>query len=266
MVITAACLGVEIRELDLLRTRWYEAQTGRFTSFDDFEGSPSDPSHLHKYLYAGGDPINHIDPSGHDFIELMLAVGINAANYGIRAAPIIKVGFAAWDAYTIINILNTGFTQGFDKVSASDWVQFGLSTVGLVGIGPGSKLLAKTLLSSFLRIPIGPALRTFDGARLAVGQFVKLESWEKLARVSGEALGEFHVYESGEAVIRYVKTGDSLVDAGTFIHEFIHYTSWVLHGKPVGEAYEAYKATVIAYEKSYQAYEKITQLILALCK
>jgi hypothetical protein len=45
--------------------------TGRFMSRDPNEpqvrdalGWPIDPKALHKYLYAGGDPVNRLDPSG----------------------------------------------------------------------------------------------------------------------------------------------------------------------------------------------------------
>jgi RHS repeat-associated protein len=54
-----------------LRARYYNPLTGRFMSRDPNEpglfGSnyyPVDPKSLHKYLYAGGDPIDAFDPSG----------------------------------------------------------------------------------------------------------------------------------------------------------------------------------------------------------
>jgi hypothetical protein len=36
---------------------------------------PIDPKRLHKYLYAGGDPVNLEDPSGDGFVENVL-VGV----------------------------------------------------------------------------------------------------------------------------------------------------------------------------------------------
>ncbi|MBL9170536.1 MAG: hypothetical protein JNN07_22565 [Verrucomicrobiales bacterium] len=47
-----------------LRARAYDPHSGRFTSQDPFEGEPSTPVSRHRYLYAHGDPINHLDPSG----------------------------------------------------------------------------------------------------------------------------------------------------------------------------------------------------------
>ena len=46
--------------------RYYNSLTGRFLSRDPEAGRPADPKTLHKYLYAGGDPVNRIDPTGRD--------------------------------------------------------------------------------------------------------------------------------------------------------------------------------------------------------
>jgi RHS repeat-associated protein len=48
------------------RARYMNASTGRFFTMDSFEGRSGDPFSLHKYLYAKANPINRIDPSGHE--------------------------------------------------------------------------------------------------------------------------------------------------------------------------------------------------------
>ena len=58
-----------------LRARYYNPQTGRFLSRDPFDGDPADPKTLHKYLYAGGDPVNAMDPTGRLTFEEGLLVG-----------------------------------------------------------------------------------------------------------------------------------------------------------------------------------------------
>jgi RHS repeat-associated protein len=55
-----------------LRARYYNAGTGRFLSRDPENGKHWDPKTLHRYLYAGGDPINAKDPTGRDIIEYEL--------------------------------------------------------------------------------------------------------------------------------------------------------------------------------------------------
>ncbi len=53
-----------------LRARWMDPAVGLFLSVDPWEGSPEEPVTLHRYLYAGNDPINRVDPSGEGFFEV----------------------------------------------------------------------------------------------------------------------------------------------------------------------------------------------------
>ena len=57
-----------------LRARYYNPATGRFLSRDPIDHSITDPNQLHKYLYANGDPVNAIDPSGQG--PLLEAIGL----------------------------------------------------------------------------------------------------------------------------------------------------------------------------------------------
>jgi RHS repeat-associated protein len=55
--------------------RYYNPNTGRFLSRDPLDGQANDPKSLHKYLYAGGDPVNLTDPRGRAAtVEFVLAV------------------------------------------------------------------------------------------------------------------------------------------------------------------------------------------------
>jgi RHS repeat-associated protein len=62
-----------------LRARYYNPLTGRFMSRDpldhgplDSKRRPVDPKDLHKYLYASGDPIDAVDPTGRGIISYAL--------------------------------------------------------------------------------------------------------------------------------------------------------------------------------------------------
>jgi YD repeat-containing protein len=55
--------------------RWTNAFWFTQSDFGGY-GSNSDPISLHKYLYAGANPINAYDPSGHDFSLVGLSVGL----------------------------------------------------------------------------------------------------------------------------------------------------------------------------------------------
>lgn len=66
-----------------LRARYMNPATGRFMSRDPIDGDTFQPVTLHKYLYAGGDPINWLDPSGKAAIfEYKFTIG----GIGIRVA------------------------------------------------------------------------------------------------------------------------------------------------------------------------------------
>jgi RHS repeat-associated protein len=49
-----------------LRARWLKKDDGRFRTRDTRDGNIGDPPTLNTYGYATQDPINEIDPSGHD--------------------------------------------------------------------------------------------------------------------------------------------------------------------------------------------------------
>lgn len=46
------------------QARWMNPNSGRFHTMDTYEGNPSSPASLHKYLYSDANPVNRIDPSG----------------------------------------------------------------------------------------------------------------------------------------------------------------------------------------------------------
>ncbi|ELS31336.1 MULTISPECIES: RHS repeat-associated core domain-containing protein, partial [Pseudanabaena] len=47
-----------------LRDRYYNQGVGRFTRSDSYQGNISNPLSLNKYLYANGNPVGFIDPTG----------------------------------------------------------------------------------------------------------------------------------------------------------------------------------------------------------
>jgi RHS repeat-associated protein len=53
-----------------LRERYYDPGAGRFLGRDPVDGDPAMPLSLHRYIYAGNDPVNLADPNG-DFFTLL---------------------------------------------------------------------------------------------------------------------------------------------------------------------------------------------------
>ncbi len=74
-----------------LRARWMDPGVGRFSQQDAFVGVDRDPLSLNKFVYAGSDPINLIDPSGYlAGAEQMTAAQISATLTLAVAAMLIN--------------------------------------------------------------------------------------------------------------------------------------------------------------------------------
>ena len=71
------------------RARYLNTSTGRFWNVDSFEGNDGDALSLHKYLYAEGDPIDNLDPSGNEIDEVIGAVAVSMT---LDAMPSIQTG------------------------------------------------------------------------------------------------------------------------------------------------------------------------------
>ncbi len=82
-------------QLYYLRARYFNPLTGRFLTRDPANGQMTDPKSLHKYLYAGGDPINMIDPTGRqDMIETTQLDNISVSFTDHGAAHLVNEGVA----------------------------------------------------------------------------------------------------------------------------------------------------------------------------
>jgi RHS repeat-associated protein len=87
-----------------LRARYYNPATGRFVSRDPEEGWLTNPMTLHRYLYASGDAINRVDPSGRsdaaeeDLIDkwVPLLIVTTAVAYGRNALAQLACDAIAW--------------------------------------------------------------------------------------------------------------------------------------------------------------------------
>ena len=59
-----------------LRARYMNPNSGRFLSRDSYAGNVFDPASFHKYIYAGNDPANHVDPSGKDAFGVLVVISV----------------------------------------------------------------------------------------------------------------------------------------------------------------------------------------------
>ena len=104
--------GVRDRTTDWVHygARYYNPRTGTFTQQDTLD-APLDPLNANRYAYAGGDPINYVDPTGESaacagaIAGLGATVAADAAGFGILLFnPITGVAAAGFAAGTIATL------------------------------------------------------------------------------------------------------------------------------------------------------------------
>jgi RHS repeat-associated protein len=101
-----------------LRARWYNPNTGTFTSRDPFPGVDTVPQSLHPYAYTHNNPVNWTDPSGK--CPWCVAIAVGAA---IGAA--VEYGSQVYGNYQ-----ERGW-QGWDTLNPSD--PWAIARAGLQG-------------------------------------------------------------------------------------------------------------------------------------
>lgn len=123
-----------------LRARWYSPEMGRFQSVDSFEGQVAVPGTHHAYAYALQDPINRIDPSGH---ESLLSVNASVAmisqlsTHELRGAGAALKGVR--EIYGGDDDLN-GLIYGIDVATLVD-EKLGQLAMGVTAVMGGVKLV-----------------------------------------------------------------------------------------------------------------------------
>jgi RHS repeat-associated protein len=69
---------LDVSGLYNLRARQYSSGIGRFLTHDPLMGDLRNPITQHRYLYAGDDAVNFIDPNGENLAEIATVIGIGA--------------------------------------------------------------------------------------------------------------------------------------------------------------------------------------------
>ncbi|MBZ5634919.1 MAG: hypothetical protein LAO55_17495 [Acidobacteriia bacterium] len=142
-----------------LRARYLSQSTGRFWTIDNVEGDADSPVSLHKYTYAGNEPVLRLDPSGNQFdiasVSLELAIAsIILTIPDLVEAPVvsqtrIEVHF---DLLGTIPITNTPYHHAYVLVK-----QPHRATIGFRG-GPtlSDPNQSSDLLRDVLGLPLTP--------------------------------------------------------------------------------------------------------------
>ena len=128
--------------LYFLQTRYYDPDTGRFLSPDDFSYiDPDTVGGINLYAYCNGDPVDYSDPTGQfvlTALAILKAVAISAA---IGAA--IGLGTAMFQDYMEDKVLFNGdWTDYLGKIVGGLIAGIGTGLVGALGGGLGVAMAA----------------------------------------------------------------------------------------------------------------------------
>lgn len=109
--------GVQERTTGWIKygARWYDPVTGRFTQQDSLN-APLDPANANRYAYAGGDPVNNVDPTGQAPNSCSVALLIVTTGVGVSwtAAGILAPTVAG---AVVAGVAGTVFTVGLGVLS-----------------------------------------------------------------------------------------------------------------------------------------------------
>ncbi len=179
-----------------LRARFYNPSIDRFNSFDPAENDTASPQSLHKYLYAGANPIMYGDPSGHDW---------SLCGITVNMATIVRVGLGigfgvtgAWNLAMAAIHLQRAYaasTSGSTNVTIIGWMALSIleAWTGKANIDVANALLfgvaTPTIPSSGLGV-LWAAFATAGNNGLLMGEAVCALS-PALAGTIANAAGAF---------------------------------------------------------------------------
>jgi RHS repeat-associated protein len=137
-------------EMYFLRARYMDTDSGRFWGMDSWEGSNESPLSLHKYLYAGDNPVLFVDHSGNMFTlpSLSMSTAIRAtlaSNVMITFATALRIGVGGGSVDGVVFSVRVGkrkggFMTGVGVDIVSDGYQVAFGLVGEFGLDPQSTI------------------------------------------------------------------------------------------------------------------------------
>ena len=113
-----------------LKTRYYDPEVGRFINMDAVDyADPEILGGLNLYAYCNNNPVMYVDPTGHEFISLLLIIA------GIVGGGVVNgliAGANAAEGESFGSAFLGGFVNGVISGIGLAW---GLSVGGPVGLG-----------------------------------------------------------------------------------------------------------------------------------
>jgi RHS repeat-associated protein len=135
--------------------RNYDPQTGRFLTADTQVPDPMNPKSLHRYAFAGGNPIRNVDPSGHAWYDFLIAAFVILAAIVITIVTFGALAGVGVMLFTIgagLIAAAVALSQGLNPLSEEFWQAVVTGMVLGAVIGAGIFALPTMLSSSALWI------------------------------------------------------------------------------------------------------------------
>jgi RHS repeat-associated protein len=142
-------LNVSTIKLSWFNSRWYDSALGQFIQPDTLISDPNKPGAWNRYLYALGNPIRYIDPTGHDVdcsagdYSCRLRVNIEkvttypdamckknsacVASYYTYIELSVQKGHALSDAEVIKYVADTEYTSYATREEVHGWMKEGMA-------------------------------------------------------------------------------------------------------------------------------------------
>jgi len=222
-----------------LRARWYQAETGRFTQVDPWEGDIWEPLSLNDYSYTRADPLNRVDPSG----------TIDMLTWYKAILPGVKFSSCSTNDYQPFAYLN--IFMGHEEADTHYQLNQG-ATAQAWNQAPGGMLRALKRAVDGMVALLGPAFGRRMGEAINTHKVILVydplngnpdelayiypptANWAGVSVDSNRmnvntAAGEF----LGDA--KFNPTREDRMTAG-FAHEFTHLVSRIVDGPEVGQA------------------------------
>ena len=119
--------------------RYYDPENARFLTQDTYRGEAEQPDTLHLYAYCKNNPINYVDPSGHEVISITL----------LGAAFVVAMGGCY---YTTTRRFQNSWQNAANKITA-------IYRNVAKGVKSDWRALCKSIANSFARVKRKPTYR-----------------------------------------------------------------------------------------------------------
>jgi RHS repeat-associated protein len=138
--------------------RHYDPELGRFLTADTQVPDPMNPKSLHRYAFAGGNPIRYHDPTGHDwfldiltgiFVALLIWAGVFYTIVTFGAGMPLLLGMILAGAFLVAGAFGAwAMARGYNVMDQNFWLSVAAGAVLGAAVGAGLAALPTMLFGA----------------------------------------------------------------------------------------------------------------------